>query len=121
MALALLLNLTSCEQVPVRDETIYALKGIAKCPVPTTGGGALLAHTLTAQELDLSEAQWEATVWGIMATKKAVVCMSTDALGDFKSDIEKLCSEGNYCSYQTQTQVQALSMKLRRLELSVRR
>lgn len=86
MALAMLLS--SCGTVTIKNETIWALKGGHL--------GAFEAHTLSSASRDVSEAEWDE-----MAPGK--LCMSIDALGDYKAIQEELCSyHPSECTYEVQ-------------------
>jgi hypothetical protein len=84
MGLVILL-LSSCQQVSINDETVYALKG--------PGRGAFYAHTLTTEQGSLSQAEWDVISAGML-------CMSANSFGDLKAIIEQLCSYNpNECNY----------------------
>jgi acyl-CoA synthetase (NDP forming) len=110
---AALLLVSGCAQVQIQDETVYGLKG--------PGYGAVLAHTLSSPVTDLTETQWEQTQVNIMNSGKAVLCMSSDSFADWKSAIEILCSQGNYCTYPVQQQVTRLFSKLEYIAKRARR
>lgn len=106
--MVLLLLVSGCTQVQIRDETIYALKG--------PGAGAVSIHTLTPGMVDLSAIEWEQTQVNIMNSRKAVMCMSSDSFADWKAAIEKLCSQGNYCTYETNKAVEKFFYKMEKLK-----
>lgn len=87
--LVLVLLFSACGEILIHDEIVYGLKG--------PGFGAVAVHTLTTDQANLTQAQWDGISNGML-------CESAQAFGDWKSDIEKLCS---YHSGECVEQVQA--------------
>ena len=112
LLMLLILSLSACANVTLKDHTIYALKG--------PGFGAVKDHTLTTGQSDLTQAEWDAQVTTIMMHKKAVFCMSSDTFADYKSAIEKLCSfHPEDCTYQTKQTTAAIVQKLNTMQTTV--
>lgn len=95
--LTVLLFLDGCQQVTIKDETIYADKGDL---------GAFEAHTLTTPTRDVPKIEWDNLRVGML-------CMSPDSFGDYKQAIEKLCSyEKNVCDYNMQQALQSFFLHM---------
>lgn len=75
--------LTSCSQVPIKDELVCADMG---------SQGATCDYMLHAAPSDIPKSQWDDKRFGQF-------CISSDAFADFKSEIEKLCSLSGKCTY----------------------
>ena len=75
--------LCSCA-VQIRDETLYFDAGDA---------GAVTANFLTPGSQIIPKLQWD-------AMREGMACVSAAAIGDFKTEIEELCSKTTY-DYQT--------------------
>lgn len=105
----LVIGLFGCAQIPIPDETIY---GVRYPP----GNGAVSVHTITGPIVDLSESDWLTMQATINAENEAVMCMSSASFADFKSEIEQLCSLGNYCTYPETQSVQQFFLKMNNLK-----
>ncbi len=85
---ALLILLSGCNTVKIKDETFWALK--------PAGLGALEAHYLAnIPDKDITQDQWNAIAPG-------KICMGINSYADFKQIIESLCSyHSGECIYPT--------------------
>lgn len=99
----------ACAQIPIKDETIF---GVRYPP----GNGAVSVHTITGPIVDLSEDDWLAEQTAINTENEALMCMSSSSFADFKSEIEQLCSMGNYCSYPDVQSMRQFFLKLENLK-----
>lgn len=100
MALALFLN--SCT-VQIHDEQFCS-------PIPQQGG-AVCDNFLSSNQLILSEHQWQALQMDWMSQGMSVQCTNSQAVGDYKAEIEKLCSK-TPCSYDLKKTLQGLNKML---------
>lgn len=99
--LMVLLTLSGCGTVTIKDETIWALK-----PRPM---GAFEAHTLKPDQKELTQDQWDAISTGKL-------CMSIDSLGNFKAIQEQLCSyHPSECTYDDQQRLNLFFTRARKL------
>jgi len=112
--MGLLLLIEGCVQVPIQNETIW---GIRYPP----GNGAVQAQTLTAGTTDLTEIKWQTAQEAINAQQEVLVCMSSSSFADWKSAIEILCSQGNYCTYPVQTGVNQTFLRLNNLKTTTKK
>lgn len=80
----ILIFLMGCGQVPVKDEVIYANKGM---------GGGVSFHLLTKDQKDIAFADWMKIL-----RNNPLICTSVTAFGDIKIEIEQLCSICGCCS-----------------------
>ena len=99
----------SCAQIPIKDETIF---GVRYPP----GNGAVSVHTITGPIVDLSEDDWLAEQTAINTENEALMCMSSNSFADFKSEIEQLCSMGNYCAYSDVQSMRQFFLKLEKVK-----
>lgn len=78
---ALILVASSCgnSQIPVdiKEETFYTLRG---------ADGAHINHLFSNDTSDISLAAWN-------QISEGMTCVSSQGIADFKSELEKLCSE----------------------------
>ena len=97
-------------------------------PIPNADGridqNSLTAcdQMLTSNPELLTPQQWSDLQASWIAQKQAVECFSSNALADFKSEIEELCSQAK-CSYEVQkkaiqavSKIQALGHSSKRVE-----
>lgn len=77
-------TLSGCGHVSVKDEILYFDEGPS---------GAHFKHFLTSEEGNLDKSSWD-------DIREGYVCMSSDAFGDFKKEIEQLCTKVK-CDYTT--------------------
>ena len=104
----------SCVQIPIKDETIF---GVRYPP----GSGAVSVHTITGPIVDLSEDDWLVEQTAINTENEALMCMSSNSFADFKSEIEQLCSMGNYCSYPDTQAMRQFFSKMENLKRTLRK
>lgn len=97
------LSLSSCAEVVIRDYEFCGSLGPE---------GSACFHTMTDQTETLTLNQW-ALKWDSMSDPQ--VCSGASTFADLKGDIEKLCSFGNYCTYEMNSRVQSLSQKLNKV------
>ena len=90
--------LFSCT-VAIKDEPLYLDEG---------SSGATEVHFLTPGQTDLTLDQWN-------AIRTGMVCESPSSWGDFKEEIEKLCSLAS-CSYDTQQAIQSFFFRLEKAQ-----
>lgn len=76
--------LLSCSQVTVKDEIVYANKGML---------GAVGLHTLTNDQCEVTFQEWMS-----LLRTNPMLCVSVSAFGDVKKELEQLCSVCNCCS-----------------------
>lgn len=95
------LLLSACQQVQIKDETIYGLKG----PL-----GVRVAHTLSSTTATLTPAQWNAISFGM-------VCENSTAWADIKQAQEQACQQCNCCTAEVQAQFDRVFGAVDRLEL----
>lgn len=76
--------------VPIKDETFYVDAGPS---------GAITVNFLSPGSQIIPKEQWD-------AMREGDFCMSPQAFGDFKSEIEQLCSAYS-CSWQVTSQTKA--------------
>jgi len=77
--------LTACSSIIIKDELGCADIG---------SQGATCAHLFSPDTKDIPKPEWDDIRFG-------QICFSSDAVGDFKQEIESLCSECNCCDYPT--------------------
>lgn len=77
--------LSNCSSVPISDETVCADEG---------SQGAFCAHLLTTATSNIPKAAWDDQRFGYF-------CISPKTFGDFKTEIEQLCSIAGDCTYAT--------------------
>lgn len=93
-----LVLLSACgTTVHVKEENFYTDKG---------PDGAVITHFFATDIKDISKPAWD-------SMREGMTCMSAQAIGDIKSEIEKLCTESS-CDKQT---VKAIEAALNRLEI----
>lgn len=80
--------LSDCGSVVIRDSIWCGDMGAQ---------GAICVHTMTSGEYNLDKATWDQTRYG-------QICTVPGTFADWKSDIEKLCSETGNCDYESKTQ-----------------
>ena len=93
-----LLLFSSCAPIPIKDFEVCA-----------DGGdfGATCAHFLTTETRDMDKQTWD-------AARVGELCISGDAYGQIKAEIEQLCSVTNRCSYE---QIQMVNQFAQRIEM----
>lgn len=96
--LTVALQLASCA-VPIKDEKFYVDAGES---------GAVTLNFLSPGSEIIQKPDWD-------AIREGMYCMSYDAIGDFKGEIEKLCSIAR-CSYQVKKQFTALFRRIDRAQ-----
>jgi len=82
--------LSSCA-VKVKDEPLYLDEGSI---------GAVEVHFLTPGTTDLNKTQWD-------AIRPGMVCMPETSFGDFKAELEELCSKTT-CTYEMEQALKTL-------------
>lgn len=100
------LLLSSCA-VKIKDEQFCA-------PMPGHMG-AVCDNFLTANQLILDEAAWQALQASWVSGGFAVECTTSQTLGDIKGEIEKLCSVAK-CTYETKVQLAAIIKTIKRMQ-----
>lgn len=85
------LLLSSCAQVPIKDQEYCGDEGTL---------GAHCFHTLSSGERQIEKEAWDNERFGM-------VCTKAENLADTKAVIEKLCSEANNCTYEVQQAITA--------------
>ena len=90
--------LFSCT-VAIKDEPLYLDEG---------SSGATEVHFLTPGQTDLTLDEWN-------SIRTGMVCESASSWGDFKAEIEKLCSLAS-CSYDTQQAIQSFFFRLEKAQ-----
>ena len=102
IAMAPLLLLDSCGQIQIHDEVVYGLRG--------HGLGAVEVHTLVPVEISITQAQWDAISTGML-------CESAETFGDWKEEIEKLCSyHAGECTELIQKKMQQIFDRIDNLD-----
>lgn len=96
--------LTSCA-VTINDAQFCS-------PIPG-GLGAVCDNMLTSNQLILTSDEWNALQAKWQSNGQAVECSTSQTLGDFKSELEKLCSR-TACTYEVKQAIQVLK-KISRL------
>lgn len=81
----LLVNVNACTSVPIHDETVCGDLGPQ---------GASCFHTLSSESYDLDKQAWD-------SQREGMLCLSQTTFGDFKEELEKLCSLSNACAYDS--------------------
>lgn len=81
------LLLSSCGQVPLKDEIFYGNKGML---------GAIEFHSLTTDSRKVTFEEWMQ-----LLRSKPLICESVDTFGDIKIFYEQVCSVCNCCSADT--------------------
>lgn len=96
---ALILVMTSCDAVPIKDVEACADAGAL---------GASCFHSLSDKTRDLTPPQWAEVRYGWL-------CMSTDDWTNWKQAIETLCQNNRgECSYEDQQRISQFFLRLRR-------
>lgn len=90
--------LSSCARVTINDEEGCADIG---------SQGATCAHLLSPATRDIPQPEWDDIRFGY-------VCFSPASVGDFKEEIEKLCSVCDCCDYPESLQVKNFFKKMER-------
>lgn len=78
-----LLLLSSCSHVAIKDEQLCADMG---------SQGATCDNIFTNAPIDFGKSDWDDKRFGML-------CMSSDAFGDIKQELEQLCSVSGKCDY----------------------
>jgi hypothetical protein len=86
-------------------------------PLPN-GLGAACDNFLTSQPLTMDESQWisQQALWAEQGL--ALECTTSKSLGDFKGEIEKLCSKVK-CTYAEQVAIKKFFAKVKNDEKAV--
>lgn len=72
-----LLTLSACGSVAIKEETFYTDAG---------DQGAVVSHFFSTDSSVMGRAAWD-------SIREGMTCMSPDAIGDIKKEIEQLCSK----------------------------
>lgn len=91
--------LESCGTVQIKDSAWFGDEGRE---------GATEFHTLTNETHDYTLAEWDKLRFGML-------CTPATTFADWKSVIEKLCSESGKCTYETKKKVNAFMKKVNKV------
>lgn len=89
---------SGCGHVAIKDAQVCADMG---------SQGATCDNIFTSAPIDFGKSDWDDMRFGMF-------CMSSDAFGDIKQEIESLCSVSGKCDYPT---MQAVFSRLDRLKV----
>lgn len=95
--------LPSCAQVTIKDEEICADFG---------ADGASCLHTLTTDKRDVEKIQWDAERFG-------EICVKAEAISDWKSELEELCSISGRCTTEQKEALKSFFIRFKSLNAGV--
>lgn len=94
------LLLSACAQVKIKDEELCADFG---------DDGASCVHTMNDQKRDIAKGDWDIERFG-------EICVQSQAIADWKAELEELCSISNRCTYDQKEAIRLFFVRLNEMQ-----